>query len=492
VLTALVLSVSVVLLGTTILNVALPEMTAALHLSNTAQQWVLNSYTLTFAGFLLIAGSLGDRFGPRRTLLFGLVGFAVTAALASLPTTVWFIIAMRALMGVFAATIMPTTLAIILRTFPAERRGRAISIWAAASGIAVSAGPVIGGALLSAGLWWGSVLVLVAAMSVLALLVSWRGIHHLSGHHTARLRVIPVLASVTGIALLVWGVLDGGQHGDWLAAGALVPLAAGVAVLAALAVIEARAEQPIADVRLFRRAQFAVPVVALSIGSFVYFGYLYVTTFYLQVDRAYTPFQTGLIFVPLSLGLVIGSLLAARLVTAVGPRMTMTCGLTLTAIGLGGLAFLDGHSSLVYFIADMFAIALGFALVLTPGTTLAMSGVPAQRAGGGSALLNTLRQIASALGVAILGSLLWSSYRGNVLPHLTALPAADRMAAAQSLAATLHAADGNPAITAAASTAFDSALHVTTITAAALTLVAALIVLITPASTRALPGGKGV
>ncbi|HEY0188057.1 MAG TPA: MFS transporter [Cellulomonas sp.] len=474
---ALVLASAVVLLGTTILNVALPEMTSSLHLSNTAQQWVLNSYTLTFAGFLLLAGAVGDRFGLRKTLIVGLVGFALTSALASLPLKVGFIIAMRALMGVFAAAILPTTLAIILRTFPPERRASAVAVWAAASGVAISAGPLIGGALLSAGLWWGSVLVVIAVMAVIALPIALVGVPQLPAYAGSRLRVVPVLASVCGIALVVWGVLNGGEDGRWLSASTLAPLVAGVVVLAGLVVTELRSANPVADVRLFRRLEFTIPVIALGLGSFVVFGYMYFTTFYLQVEHGYTPFQTGLIFIPLSVGLVLGSPLSRTLVTRMGARAVMATGLFLTALAMAGLFLVNGHSSVIRFLADLFMLAFGFALVLSPGTTLAMSAVPPERVGSGSALLNTMRQLASALGVAILGSILWSSYRGTVLPDLDVLPDATRETAAQSLSNTLAAASGDAEIITAAKAAFDAALHLTSSISAGLAILAAIAVL---------------
>lgn len=485
VLTALVLAVSVVLLGTTILNVALPQMTAALSLSNTAQQWVLNSYTLTFAGFLLIAGSIGNRFGLRETLLIGLIGFTITTGLACIPVASWFLIAARALMGVFAAIIMPTTLAIILRTFPADKRGAAISIWAGASGISISAGPLLGGALLSAGLWWGSVLALTAVISLIALIVSWVGVHRIPTDPDARLRILPVIASIVGIALLMWGVLNGGEHGDWLTAGTLVPLVIGVLVLAGLVIAEARSPHPVADVRLFRRASFTVAVIALLMASFAIYGYMYITTFFLEVQLGYTPFQTGLIFIPLSVGVVIGSPLAHRLSIGIGARATIVIGLLLATIGLGALAFMGRDTALAWILAEMLVVAFGFGLLLTPATSLATTSLPAQLAAGCSALMNTLRQIASALGVAILGSLLWSTYGSHLAPALTGVPASEQATMTQSLAATLGAAAAHPQFAAAhpqilegARTAFDTAMHLGALVAAGTVLLAAIITMI--------------
>ncbi|MEV0074308.1 MFS transporter [Amycolatopsis sp. NPDC050768] len=477
-LSSLVVAVSVVLLGSTILNVALPEMTQALALTNVGQQWVLNSYTLTFAGFLLIAGTVGDRFGLRRTLLVGLAGFIVVTALASLPTTVGFVIAMRALMGVFAAAIMPTTLAIILRLYPTQKRAGAIVVWAAASGISISAGPLAGGLMLSAGLWWGSVLVLVGVLALIALLASLIVVPRLPASGNGELRFLPVVLSIAGIGLLVLGVLDGGQTSDWLGFTTLCPVVVGLALLAVLIVSEGRRDDALADVRLFRDRGFAMSVLALSVAALVVFGAMYLLTFYLQVARGYTPFQTGLLFIPMSAGLVIGAPISRRLVERLGTGPTIAAGLLLITVAMTVIAFYSMTTSVVLILSVFLALALGFALVLSPGTTAAMSTVPGSRVGAGSALLNTARQVSSALGVAVLGSLLWSAYGSGVGPALATLPTGEQGDARQSLSGTLAVLHDHTGITAARS-AFLSALHLTSLVAGGVALVCAVLVGVT-------------
>lgn len=194
VLTTLGVAVSVVLLGTTILNVALPALNEQLHTTNTQQQWILNAYTLAFAGFLLVSGAIGDRYGLRRTLLAGLAGFAIATAISAFATSPTLLIAMRGLSGVFAAAIMPVSLAIIVRTFPRDRVAGAISVWAAISGVSIALGPLIGGALIDAGFWWGSVLMLVAVLTAVGLILAATTIPdpEPSGGG-ARLRLSPVI-----------------------------------------------------------------------------------------------------------------------------------------------------------------------------------------------------------------------------------------------------------------------------------------------------------
>ncbi|MFC8309778.1 MFS transporter [Streptomyces olivaceus] len=485
-LVALTLTVSAVLLGSTILNVALPTMQSDLGASTTEQQWFLNAYTLTFAGFLPVAGSAGDRFGLKRLLVWGTGAFAVTTSVAGFLDSSAGIVVLRALMGVAAATIMPATLAVILRIFPAERRARAIASWAAASGLSISLGPLLGGALLSAGMWWGSVLELVALFALLGLAATWAWIPAVPASGAGRLRMAPVTASLAGIGLLVFGVVHATDDG-WAYAGTWLPAAAGLTVLAGLVLSEARHREPLLDVGLFRHPSFTVAAVALTLGSFVVFGYLYFITFYLQLVRGYTPLQTGLLFIPLSAGLVAGAPLSRRATDRFGARTTIATGLALMAAAFAGVTALGAHSGPARFVVDAFALQLGFALVLAPGTTLASSSVPPERAGAGSALLNTLRQLGSALGVAVLGSVLWSRYSGLVHDRLAGAPAGVRSAASESLASAL--ATGDPTATRAAAPAFLSAMHTTTLAAAGVCGVALLVTLSTRTRRRVSPPG---
>ncbi|GCD40701.1 MFS transporter [Streptomyces paromomycinus] len=486
---ALTLTVSAVLLGSTILNVALPTMQSELGASNTEQQWFLNAYTLTFAGFLPVAGSVGDRFGLKRLLAWGTAAFALTTAVAGLLDSALGIIVLRALMGVAAATIMPTTLAVILRIFPPERRARAIASWAAASGLSISLGPLLGGALLSAGMWWGSVLELVALFALLGLATTWAWIPETPASGVGRLRMVPVAASLAGIGLLVFGVVHATGDG-WAYLGTWLPAAVGLAVLAGLVLAEVRHREPLLDVRLFRHASFTTAAVALTLGSFVVFGYLYFTTFYLQLVRGYSPLQTGLLFIPLSAGLVVGAPLSQRAVQRFGARTAIAAGIALMAVAFAGAAGLGAHTGPAWFVVDAFALQLGFALVLAPGTTLASSSVPTDRAGAGSALLNTLRQLGSALGVAVLGSVLWSRYSGMMTERLADSPAGVRRTAAESLASALGA--GDVAATKAAAPTFLDAMHTTTLIAAGVCGVALLATLFIRPSRRngtTLPSG---
>ncbi|WP_282086552.1 MFS transporter [Streptomyces tendae] len=471
-LSALTLTVSAVLLGSTILNVALPTMQDTLGASTTEQQWILNSYTLTFAGFLLVAGAAADRFGLKRLLVQGTAAFTVTTSLAGFLGSPLGIIVLRALMGVAAATIMPTSLAVILRLFPAGKRARAIATWAAASGLSISLGPLLGGALLSAGLWWGSVLELVALVALAGLAATLLWIPGIPASGGGGLRVLPVAASLTGIGLLVYGVVHATDDG-WAHPGTWLPVVAGAVVLGGLARAEFRHREALLDVRLFRNASFTVAAVALTLGSFVVFGYLYFTTFYLQILRGYSPFRTGLLLIPLSAGLVVGAPLSRAVAERFGARSTIAAGTALMTVAFAGVSALGLHTWPGWFVVDAFVLQLGFALVLAPGTTLASSAVPAERAGAGSALLNTLRQLGSALGVAVLGSLLWARYSALVGEGLTGAPDALRRTASESLASALETGDAQ--VARVAGPAFLDAMHTTGLAAAGVSALALLV-----------------
>lgn len=493
-LVALVLGVSVVLMGTTILNVAIPQMQKSLGTSNAGTQWILNSYTLAFAGFLLLSGAVADRFGYRRVLLGALALFTVAAAIGAAAQDAALLIAMRTVMGIAAAGIMPTTLAVINRAVPESGRAAAITTWAAFSGLSIALGPLLGGALLTAGLWWGSVLALVAVLSVTAFLITWKYVPELPGTGRGGIRMVPVLVSIAGISLLVWGVLNGGEDNQWAGLWTLAPIIAGAGLLAWLVVMEMRHARPMADVRLFGNGLFAFSTFVLAVGTFAVYGFLYVTTFYLELARGYDPLMTGVALIPLPVALIIAAPLSRSLTERVGPRAVMSAGMAVTAAGMSLIAFIDADSAIGWFALVTFAVAFGFGLVLSPGTAAAMSAVPPSRAGAGSALLNTLRQIGSALGFAVLGSLLWAGYRTRITPQLGDLPASMREEASASLAGTLRAAHLDPGLAEAGRHAFDHAMHTTGLIGAGVCLLGALAVLLTvrrrPAGQRANQAGE--
>src|SRR5205823_4523525 len=296
----LITSLMAIVLDNTVLNVALKTIAqphGGLGASQSQLEWAINSYTLVFAGLLFTFGVIGDRIGRRRMLMVGLAAFGlfslVTAYAHSPGQLVW----ARAAMGLGAAAVMPQTLSIISNVFEPAERPRAIGIWAMAVGIGVAIGPVVGGLLL-AHFWWGSVFLLNVPFTAAGAAAVWLVVPESKNPDPGRIDYVGVLASVVGLVLLVYGIIQGGEKGSWVHADVLGPIAAGVAVLAFFAWYEARLRHPSLDVRLFRNPRLSSAVGALSLVFFGMMGALFFLSFYLQSVRGYSALQAGLLSLP--------------------------------------------------------------------------------------------------------------------------------------------------------------------------------------------------
>src|SRR6185437_1427480 len=394
----------------------------------------INSYTLVFAGLLFTFGVLGDRIGRKRMLMIGLALFGLGSLLSAYAHSPDQLVAARAMMGFGGAAVMPQTLSIISNVFEPQERARAIGIWASAVGIGVAIGPVLGGALL-AHFWWGSVflinvpVIVIGAAAVLALVPESRN------PAPGRIDYVGVLASVVGLVLL-YGIVQGGDTGSWVRGDVLIPVIAGLSVLALFAWYETRISHPSLDVRLFRDRRLSASVGVIALLFFCMGGVYFFISFYLQNVRGYTPLHAGLLAVPFAAGQFIMSPRSAGLVARFGARAVAGGGLLLNALAIAGYALL-GTSSPIWVLVVCYVIqGLGLGAAVPTATTAVMEVLPRERAGAGSALTNTARQVAVALGVAVLGSALAQSYRATLSPSLAALPAAARDAAGQSISAT--------------------------------------------------------
>jgi EmrB/QacA subfamily drug resistance transporter len=448
ILAVMVISLLVVVLDNTILNVALKTIAdprEGLGASQSDLEWSINSYTLVFAGLLFTAGLLGDRLGRRRLLVTGLVVFGIASLASAYAQSPGQLIGARALMGLGAAAIMPATLAIISTVFDPRERARAIGIWAGAVGLAVAIGPVVGGILLEH-FWWGSVFlvnvpVVVAGVIAVAVLVP-----ESRDPSPGRIDVAGVLLSVVGLGTFIYGIITGGDSGDWTAAGVLGPIAGGALVLAAFVLYERRVEFPALDVRLFREPRFSAAVGSVGLVFFAAMGSLFFGTFYLQLVRGYSPLQTGLLFLPFAAAQLIFAPRSAGYVARYGPKAVCAVGMGLVAVGLSAFVLLTASTPIWVLCAVYFVMGVGMASVVAPSTESVMSTLPREKAGIGSAVSNTVRQVGGALGVAVLGSVLSQVYRGEMAGPLSVLPAGVREAASESLAATYAAAaDAGPA-----------------------------------------------
>ncbi|MEV4661714.1 MFS transporter [Micromonospora echinofusca] len=460
----LVISLLVVVLDNTILNVALRTLADPVHGLGASQgelEWSINSYTLVFAGLLFTFGVLGDRAGRKRFLLIGLVLFGLASVLSAYAQSPAQLIAARALMGVGGAAIMPVTLSIISNVFDPRERGRAIGVWAGAVGLAVAIGPILGGALLEH-YWWGSVFLINAPVVVLGVVLVALLVPESRDPDPGRVDVVGVLLSVVGLVALTYGIIDGGEHGFgrpvvWAA------ILGGLAVLAWFVAYERRSDHPSLDVRLFRVPRFAAPVAIVGLIFFAATGVMFFSSFYLQLVRGFSPLETGLLYLPFAAAQLIFAPSSAAMVRRYGGRAVATVGLALTVAALGVFAFVDATTPIWVVLVVFFLQGTGMANIMPPATESIMSALPREKAGVGSAVSNTIRQVAGALGVAVLGSVLSAVYRADIDSALRDLPAGASAAAGESISGAYAAAGqlgpAAPQLIAVADDAFLAAMH---------------------------------
>ncbi|WBB52217.1 MFS transporter [Verrucosispora sp. WMMD573] len=489
----LVISLLVVVLDNTILNVALRTLADPVHGLGASQgelEWSINSYTLVFAGLLFTFGVLGDRAGRRRMLLIGLVLFGLASLLSAYAQTPGQLIAARALMGLGGAAIMPATLSIISNVFDPRERGRAIGIWAGAVGLAVAIGPVLGGLLLEH-YWWGSVFLINVPVVALGVALVALLVPESRDPEPGRVDAVGVLLSVIGLVALTYGIIDGGEHGFgrpvvWAS------ILGGVAVLAWFVRHERRSSHPALDVRLFRVPRFAAPVAMIGLVFFAAMGVMFFSSFYLQLVRGYSPLETGLLFLPFAVAQLVFAPRSATMVRRYGSRAVSVVGLVLTSVALGAFAFVDAATPIWLVLVAFFLQGVGMANIMPPATESIMSALPREKAGVGSAISNTIRQVAAALGVAVIGSVLAAGYRNGIEPALVDLPPAADEAASESLAGAYAAAGqlgpAGPQLIAAANDSFVSAMHLSA-ALAALVAAAGILVALRFMSGRATTGG---
>ncbi len=424
-----------VMMDNTILNVALETIQRELGASTSQLQWAVDSYIVVYAALMFTAGVLADRWGRRRTLAIGLVLFAVASAFAATADSPTALIVWRALMGIGGAVVPPATLAIIKESVPRERQGAAMGVWSAIGGLSVAFGPILGGILLEQ-FWWGSVFLINVPLALVCAVL----LMVLARESRSTIVVPPdlpgILLSMAAVGTLVYGVIRAGDDGRWLALPAAGPIALGVLLLVALVAVERRTRHPALDVALFRNRSFAAGTAAISGAFFALTGGTFLLVFYVQLVLDRSPLGLGLLLLPVAVGSVVSAVGSAWAVSRVGYRVAVTSGLVLLIAALAGMLGLDRTSSVLGLEIALLLAGLGMGLTMGATTALAMSAVSAERAGVGSAVNNTLRQVGAALGVAATGSVLSVTYRDLVIPRLAAVPPDLRADAADSLSAT--------------------------------------------------------
>jgi EmrB/QacA subfamily drug resistance transporter len=409
-----VLSLCVVVIGVdnTILNVALPSIVRSLDASGSQLQWMVDAYTIVFACLLLTAGSLGDRYGRRRTLMFGLAWFGVFSALASTASSPGMLIGARALMGVGGAFIFPTTLSILTNTFrdPAER-ARAIGVWAGVAGIGIAIGPVVGGLLVEHFGWGAVFLINVPVCAVTFTLARWF-VPETSAPEESPLDPVGALLSIVGLVALLYAIIEAPNHG-WSGSDVVGGFLIGLVFVAAFAAWEAHTPRPMLDVRFFKNPRFSAASATITLTYFALFASTFLLTQYFQFVLGYSPLESGLMLTPVALGLMIGSPTAPRFVHRFGTKRVVVFGLVVVAAAMACYASDTIMSSFALGFTVRLVYGIGMGITVSPVTESIMGSLPPGRAGVGSAVNDTTRQTGGALGVAVLGSIFASQYHAT-------------------------------------------------------------------------------
>ncbi|MFD0267504.1 MFS transporter [Streptomyces sp. NPDC127106] len=407
------LSMFLVGLDTTIVNVGLPVIGRGLGADTRSLEWVVDAYTVVLAGLLIASGALADRFGRRRVFRCGLIVFGVASVACALAPSLGFLVAARAVQGVGASMLSPVALAIVVNAMPDPReRARAIGVWASVFGLSMAAGPVTGGALVAAFGWrsvfWINAPVIAAALVLVAVFVP-----ESRGQRARRIDLPGQLLLTLALGVSVGLLIEGPRIG-WTSAPALVGYAVAVAATAAFVRVELRREEPLVDLGLFRRPAFAAAVLG-AVAVFVALNVtLLLTTLYLQQARGWTPLAAGLATLPMAVGATLCAPWSGSLVGRVGPRRPLVLAGAFTAAGGLCLVNLGQDTSVLLLLAAYLLIGIGFGFANAPLTDTAVGGLPKSRAGVAGAVTSTARQVGSAVGIALAGGLVAGAGPGGL------------------------------------------------------------------------------
>jgi EmrB/QacA subfamily drug resistance transporter len=439
ILTVLCTSLMIVIVGNTALNVAIPTLSRELNASTSQLQWMVDGYSLVFAGLLLTAGALGDRYGRRGALQIGLVIFLGGSVFAAFADNAAAVIGGRAVMGVGAALIMPATLSILTNVFPPSERAKAIAIWAGIAGGGAAIGPIASGFLLEH-FWWGSVFLVNVPIIILALVAGRLLLPTSRDPEQANLDPLGAVLSIAGLSALVYAIIEAPSHG-WLSTESLLWFGGAVIILGAFLAWEMRVEVPMLNLGFFKDRRFSVAAGGITLVFFAMFGTFFLITQYFQLVLGYGTLEAGLKMGPMALVIMAVAPQTPRLAGRIGNNKAVALGLGVVSLGMLLFSFVTSGTSYPMLLVPMLTLATGMALTMAPLTTSIMSAVPMGKAGVGSAMNDTTRELGGALGVAVLGSLVASSYDSTLNPALSGLAANLRPEAESSLAGALNVAN---------------------------------------------------
>jgi EmrB/QacA subfamily drug resistance transporter len=405
-----------IMLDNTVVNVALPSIQRDLGAHLSELEWIVAGYALTFAALLLVGGKLADLYGRRLVFVVGLGIFTASSLACGLAPTPEFLIGARVVQGTGAALMSPATLSIITATFPRRERGQAIGIWAGVAALALSIGPFLGG-VLTEHVGWSSIFFVNVPIGLLAIAASMVLIEESRDtSDDQRLDLPGLLSSALGLFALTYGLIEANNYG-WASGRILGAFAVAAVALASYVVLERLERHPMLELALFRNPTFTGANLVVLLVALAQFGVLFFVSLYMQNVLAYSPVRAGAAFLPMTLLILAVAPLAGRLSDRIGSRWLMTGGMTLVALQLFYFSRLGVHESYLTLVPGMLLGGVGIASVMSPSNAAALSGVPVERAGVGSAVVNTSRQVGGSIGVALMGAIVAHGIAGRQSPE---------------------------------------------------------------------------
>ena len=428
-LAAVAFGLFMIMLDNTIVNVALPSIQRSLHMSLSSLEWIVTAYALTFAALLITGGKLGDLFGRKRMFIAGLVVFTLASLACGLAPSAGFLIGARAVQGVGAALMNPATLSIITATFPPKERGQAIGIWAGVSALALAIGPLIGGLIVD-NINWHWIFYVNVPVGVVGIIVSrWVIAESRDTSHEQSIDLPGLLTSGGSLLALSYALIEGNKHG-W-GSPEIIGLFVGAAVLLAVFIwLELRQRLPMLDLGLFKIGSFAGANIVAMLVSLGMFGVFFFISLYVQNVLGYSPTKAGAIFLPMTILIILIAPIAGKLSDRVGSRWLMGAGMTILGVSLLLYQRIGLHTGFWSLLPQLVLGGIGMALTMSPMTSAAMGSVPTDKAGVGSGVLNSFRQVGGSLGIALMGAILLTYQH----------PTTSKVVAAQQFVNGLHAA----------------------------------------------------